>query len=373
MQYVSNATPGFAANTFGAGKHGFQDGDPTTGTRGTKLSAELFNDLLGNLMKVVEAGIGAGTPGDHDDLKDAIMSLAATRPLQFKSANYNIQASDNGTTIVFDTNGGALSTLLPDVTALPVGFNVELRCNGTNLLTVNRTGGQTIDGATSLVLGAKRSAAVFGDAATWYSSKTAAGVYAQGYQVITAPGTANFTVPAGVYELWVWVWGAGGGGGGGHPGPVVGRIGSDGGGGGGYSFKKIAVTPGQVISYTIGAGGTKGGVGPTNGTAGGSSSFGAYCSATGGAGGNWNSGAGSNAGTGTGGDINLPGIRGGGVQNITQWVLGGTGGGSPFGGAGGTWDNKGGAPGGGGGGAASGDGQANTGGDGADGMIIVRW
>lgn len=373
MQYVPNATPGAALNFFGAGKAGFQNGDAAAGIVGTQLPASVFNDLLGNLMHLTEAsGVGA-TPGRVQDLKDAIMALTATRPLQLKSANYNIEAADNGTTIIFDTAGGALSTLLPDVTTLPIGFNVELRCDGINTLTINRTGGQTIDGATSLVLGSKRSALLLGDQQTWRSEKKAAGVYAPGVQILSATGTANFTVPAGVYELWVWVWGAGGAGGGGHPGPVVGRIGSDGGAGGGLAIKKIAVTPGQVISYTIGAGGTKGGVGPTNGTAGGSSSFGAYCSATGGAGGNWNSGAGSNGGTGTGGDFNFSGARGGGVQNITQWVLGGNGGGAPLGGAGGTWDNKGVAPGGGGGGAASGDGQANTGGDGADGMIIVRW
>lgn len=75
MQYVPPATPGVDPNHFGAGKGGFQDGDPTTGTQGTELTAALFNDLLGNLMAVVEAAGIVATPGRTADLPDSIKTL----------------------------------------------------------------------------------------------------------------------------------------------------------------------------------------------------------------------------------------------------------------------------------------------------------
>ena len=80
----------------------------------------------------------------------------------------------------------------------------------------------------------------------------------------------SFTVPSGVTIMLVEVWGAGGGGGNGGNG-TCGSCGwtSGGGGGGGGGYKKtiLNVTPGQIITYSIGIGG-----GPL--LAGGSSSFG---------------------------------------------------------------------------------------------------
>jgi hypothetical protein len=92
---------------------------------------------------------------------------------------------------------------------------------------------------------------------------------AHGIQLFTASGT--FTVPAGVTSLKVSVLGAGGGGGT----TTADRRWSTGGGAGGGAIKFVAVTPGQQIAVTIGAGAYN--------TAGGTTSFGAFVSATGGA------------------------------------------------------------------------------------------
>ncbi len=78
--------------------------------------------------------------------------------------------------------------------------------------------------------------------------------------------SGSFTVPAGVYELFCTA-AAGGGGGGGQNG---GGQGAGGGGGGGTYCEdvRIPVTPGDVLTITIGAGGAGGGVGANgaNGT-----------------------------------------------------------------------------------------------------------
>lgn len=165
----------------------------------------------------------------------------------------------------------------------------------------------------------------------------------RGVQIFSASGT--FNVPDGVVSVFALVWG--GGGSGGINGPA------QGGGGGGFSFKRCTVVPGAAIAVTVGAPGSSAGV-----NAGGTSSFGAFCSATGGAG----SGAGGN---GSGGDINIIGSYGGRDGGGAEMGIGG---GSPFGGAGGGIDTTGAFPGGGGGTAP----DASSGG-GAGGCVLVIW
>lgn len=67
-------------------------------------------------------------------------------------------------------------------------------------------------------------------------------------------GTSAWTVPAGVTKVWVEVWGAGGGG-----------NFYAGGGGGGYISGLFSVTPGSLVGYQIGTGGTGTGTSGTNG------------------------------------------------------------------------------------------------------------
>lgn len=57
-------------------------------------------------------------------------------------------------------------------------------------------------------------------------------------------GAGSWTVPAGVTKVWVELWGGGGGG-----------IIYSGGGGGGYISGLLPVTAGEVLSYSVGAGG----------------------------------------------------------------------------------------------------------------------
>lgn len=66
------------------------------------------------------------------------------------------------------------------------------------------------------------------------------------------PGTRTFTVPAGVYALDVDATGAGGGG---STNAAPGNIGAA---GGGYGRAIFLVTPGDVLTYTIGTGGATG-------------------------------------------------------------------------------------------------------------------
>ena len=150
-----------------------------------------------------------------------------------------------------------------------------------------------------------------------------------GSAAITTSGT--FTVPKGVYSLDVISYGGGGAGGGATDGAV-----SGGGGGGAVQKTTIAVTPGQVYTTTIGAGGT--GVTGANGGDGGNTIF-----------------------TGTGGTVTANGGKGAPfATGASVYGIGGAGGTGTFnGGNGGTADNT--ASGSGAGGA----GDAGNGGNGS--------
>lgn len=165
------------------------------------------------------------------------------------------------------------------------------------------------------------------------TAEAVAAVLSSGVVVQTTPGTYTFTVPS-TGRVKVTVVGAGGGSGGTNgPNGAIGGAG----GGGGVAIKYLSgLTPGSTISYTVGAGGSGGGQ-PSAGTAGGTTSFGAYVSATGGGGGaasgGYNTiGAAGSQGNGVGGDYNFSGIAGasailgtrsgsGGYANVDGYLL----------------------------------------------------
>lgn len=123
----------------------------------------------------------------------------------------------------------------------------------------------------------------------------------------------------------------GGGGGGGCAQSVsatgYGAAGASGAGGGGCIKYILATALGATESVTIGAGGTAGASTPTSGSTGGTSSFGAFCSASGGEGGQAciinnpiTAGAAAQGGIGAGGDINFRGAAGFPIHSINNAI-----------------------------------------------------
>lgn len=208
-----------------------------------------------------------------------------------------------------------------------------------------------------------------------------------GVQVFTASGTATYTPTAGTNSVVVEVVGAGGGGGGAAA-PAGGQCSMGGAGGaGGYAKKRITASF-SGVTVTVGAKGTGGTAGANNGTAGGTSSFGALISATGGSLGQGGSAAASpvlqakigNNGAGSSGDINsggIPGTMGFAAGTSSGFVKSGNGGSSLYGNGGVGADGT--AAGtaatgygsGGSGGACLASASAQAGGNGSDGIVIV--
>ena len=203
--------------------------------------------------------------------------------------------------------------------------------------------------------------------------------------IFDTAGVTSWNVPEVLKKgrkAWVIVIGGGASG-------SIGSVtaGGSGGAAGGESRKLVDLTGVSSVTVTVGAGGAPVTTASTNGNAGGSSSFGAYCSATGAPQSNISSG--QIGGEGSGGDINLrgepstPSILCSYVGN-TQDRAGGTGGGQ----GGGSAQNgsaqfdsvsetrrDGAAPGAGGAGVAPYSGGATTyrSGAGAQGAVYILW
>jgi hypothetical protein len=355
----------------------FTEGNPALGQAATYLRASFLNGLQQELLNLLS---GAGiTPSKtaYDQLLTGLRSNAlvygsATGAANTYAVAYTpaISALVDGMVLWFkasasNTGASTLNINAVGAKAIVGGAHAALQggeiiANGKCMVVYNAT-------LNSFVLIECTGAALQVAAATQSSHAVQFSQVGQHLAVLTTNG--NFTVPAGVYSIDVEIWGGGGSSGG------VGSTAngtSSGGGSGGYARGVFAVTPGQVIAGTIGAGG----LGSTN-TAGGTSSFGALLTAGGGGAGTINGvGTGGAAGAaGTGGIINLPGQSGSAGLLTGFSGAGGAGASAPFGGAGGGGapgaGSGGGIPGGGGGGRGSS--STGSGSDGARGQINIRY
>jgi hypothetical protein len=362
-----------------AGK--FTDGVPGVSPASVDPS-QTYNDIIDEILAVQVAGGVAKDEFTRTQLRDSIIKLIESRV-----GDYSLDTGAANTYVV------AMNPVIVGYSGVIEGtFRVAHACTGASTLNAGggalplkrNDGSPTQDGdmpLNSLV------SWQLDPVANVFLLKAMVPSQTSGRLLRTVIFTANGTWNAGAGTTTVEVEVVGGGGGGsGTPATGAGEFGAGtGGGGGGYAWKRI-VGVASPTSVTVGAAGL-GGAGVL-GNVGGTSSFGAYCSATGGIAGasSGKSTVGTAAegvagGTATGGDLNEPG--GGSQQCFTQVAggigsgLGSNGGDSKHGFGGESGYNRGGASGhgrgaGGGGtylGASSG---AVTGGDGTAGIVIVR-
>jgi len=334
----------------------FKDCTSPSQRDGTAVEAAYLNGLLAQIRDVIRK---SGTTIDNAD--DSMLA----RSIRRQRLNYVV---DQGTTNALSVELDPAPVDWTELIGAPLRVLVGSSNTGPATLAVSGLAGVkpvTLSSAAPLVGGELLAGAIATLIFDGDRFQVSRAPFEGGLQIFTSSGT--FTVPSGVTRVRARVWGGGGGGGGSNSGWAGG-----GGGGGGYAEGIYVVVPGQTIPVTVGPGG---GAAGGNGNPGGTSSFGAFCSATGGAGGQ--SGFGELGlrglgGTGSGGDINLSGSEGGSAGGNAD-RLGGAGGAAPFGGSG-TWfgttiGGKANTPGGGGGGSANG----NTPAGGAPGLVIVEW
>lgn len=121
MRRIDTATK--AVDLFGAGKHGFKDGDPALAILATKLNAGFFNSIQEELSGAIE---GAGltlSPADNTQLLAAITALArGVLPKRSFAANDYIRIPDvpGGLIIQFGTVAATANSTT--TVTLPVTF-----------------------------------------------------------------------------------------------------------------------------------------------------------------------------------------------------------------------------------------------------------
>jgi hypothetical protein len=158
--------------------------------------------------------------------------------------------------------GGALQMGANKITGLANGTVATDAVNKSQLDLSLKADGTVTSAANQNMGGFKITGLAAGVAATDAVNLSQAQSLVAGFATLVAyqaAGTFAFVVPAGISKLKTEAWGAGGGGKAavGYP--------AAGGGGGGYTTAILAVTAGETLTITVGAGGTGGAV-PTAGT-----------------------------------------------------------------------------------------------------------
>lgn len=362
----------------------FSGGNPGGGIAATTPGFEWFNTVQEELVGVVLRVFAALDAGDQAQLRKAIERLAGAG-VTFISASGTLNLDQVGLLLV-SAAGGNVTLTLPAANAMvarPIRYIVVRTDSSANTLTVQRAGGNTIEGQTSITVpvGGRRQLISDG-ATTWRDIANTSGRLI-GVQRITASGT--YTPTPGTSRVIVRVQG-GGGAGGGAPAAGAGQVSLGGAGGSGSLAVEDLASGFAGATVTVGAGGVAAaGVAGGNG---GASAFGAV-TAPGGIGGStiapvappWSTGGGAGGAAPTGGNILATGGQQAGVSQMLGLGVGhgGAGAMSPIGGAGGSGPGAGSngnaavGPGAGGSGTAATAGQGPfTGGNGAPGIVIVE-
>lgn len=204
-----------AVDLFGAGKHGFRNGDLSIGVYPTDLDEDWFNGAQEELMSIIE---GAGVVPDiavHTKVKQAIKRLFGGNITTVNAANSPlVLTADNAGLVIMDATAGNISATLPAANVLattPASFRFVRYDATANTATVNRAGADTfIGGATFFTLaGLGNYRCINANAVdTWHtSSESSPGLGSKNKfintdMLINQDGTASgATVAAGVYVI----------------------------------------------------------------------------------------------------------------------------------------------------------------------------
>lgn len=142
-----------AVDLFGAGKHGFRDGDLVNAIIATRLDAEWFNAQQEEPLSVIEGAGLVPAAGNYTQLRQAMKRMFGGNVTTVNAANSPlVLTADNTGLVIMDATGGNISATLPAANALtvPLKFLFVRVDAAVNSVTINRAGADTfLGGATS--------------------------------------------------------------------------------------------------------------------------------------------------------------------------------------------------------------------------------
>jgi hypothetical protein len=133
-----------------------------------------------NIAAIIDAPTQAANAASSAAQAAASAASGMYSAVQDKSANYTIVAGDAGDLIRVTTTSGAITITLPLISAVGDGFKVAVVkwTSDSNVVTINRSGSNTINGATSAQIGSQYSQIIFvadAETSTWFASQTGLG------------------------------------------------------------------------------------------------------------------------------------------------------------------------------------------------------
>lgn len=151
MDRISTATK--AVDLFGAGKHGWKDGNLGLGIPPTDLNAEWFNGVQEELVGMPEAvGVALGTgAGNHNKVLSALRRMFGGNYRVLTNGATVLTADDAGD-VYIDASAGAVTVTLPATDAAggrPIPLRFMRTDTSGNSVTINRAGANTIFNFTS--------------------------------------------------------------------------------------------------------------------------------------------------------------------------------------------------------------------------------
>lgn len=117
MHRIDTATK--AAHLFGAGKHGYKDGDKANGIPATDLDAAIFNALQEEIVGVIEGQGIVLEKGDHTQLRQAITQMiqSGQRAVIINNAVFAPAVTGTGKAVYWDSANNRFDLALADGSA----------------------------------------------------------------------------------------------------------------------------------------------------------------------------------------------------------------------------------------------------------------
>ena len=208
---------------------------PTTTYMGGQVTS--YNANTGAITVNVATSSGSGTFADWTVTVSSVVSASNSIPRLTKTSAYTLATSDSNS--IIDCSGTWTLSVTAAAT-LGAGWWCYVRNAGNGDITIDPSGAELIDGASTLVMKPGFIYLLQCDGVGMTTITVKRRTYER-RSLITVSGT--FTVPEDCFVIRAYAFGAGG-----NP------VGGNGGGGGGCAYGDIAVTPGQVVTLGIASG-----------------------------------------------------------------------------------------------------------------------
>lgn len=200
-----------AVDLFGAGKHGYQNGNLALGVPPTQLDASPLNHLQEEVARVIEAGGVALDGAVYTQLLSVLQSAGVLAGHLAKAATVSLAAAEAGRLITLNSVS-AFTATLPAANAVPAGNGFRFLNINTGVATVQRAGADSIrvnnGTVNSLALGAGDTLTLVSDGvSSWQAvAGTAQLQYANTFAksvVAQANGATGYQrLPSGVLLQW---------------------------------------------------------------------------------------------------------------------------------------------------------------------------